>query len=109
MSQTRGPDLALLWLWRRVSAAAPVQPLAWEFLYAVSVALKRQNKILNLKKFYKKKNKECLNIKVHISSMNVLAFPHGDFANFMLTLFLSMLPYFFPIANGIYSPIILYI
>ena len=38
---------ALLWLWHRLAAAAPIQPLAWEFPYATSVALKKQkiNKI----------------------------------------------------------------
>ena len=37
-------DLALLWLWRRRVAAAPIQPLAWELPYAVGAALKRQRK-----------------------------------------------------------------
>ena len=35
-----GPDLMLLWLWRRLAAAAPFQPLAWEPPYAVDAALK---------------------------------------------------------------------
>ena len=35
-------DLALLWLWRRPAATAPIQPLAWEPPYTVGVALKRQ-------------------------------------------------------------------
>ncbi|RKM63485.1 hypothetical protein C0984_19755 [Clostridioides difficile] len=26
----RGSDLVLLWLWRRLAAVAPIQPLAWE-------------------------------------------------------------------------------
>ena len=34
-------DLALLWLWHRLEAAAPVQPLAWELPYAKSTALKK--------------------------------------------------------------------
>ena len=38
-----GLDLALLWLWRKLAAAAPIQPLAWELPYAVDVALKRHN------------------------------------------------------------------
>ena len=29
-----GLDLALLWLWSRLAAAAPIQPLAWELPYA---------------------------------------------------------------------------
>ena len=36
----RGSDPALLWLWRRPVAAAPIQPLAWEPPYAVGAALK---------------------------------------------------------------------
>ena len=40
-------DPALLWLWRRLAATAPIRPLAWEPLYAVGVAqemAKRQKK-----------------------------------------------------------------
>ena len=32
-------DLALPWLWRRLAATALIQPLAWELLYATSIAL----------------------------------------------------------------------
>ena len=39
-----GSDLALLWLWCRPAAAAPIQPLAWELPYAAGVALKRKEK-----------------------------------------------------------------
>ena len=35
-------DPALLWLWRRPVATAPVQPLAWEPLYAMGAALERK-------------------------------------------------------------------
>ena len=35
-------DLALLWLWHRMAAAAQIQPLAWELPYAVGAALKDQ-------------------------------------------------------------------
>ena len=38
----RGSDLALLWLWRRPAATAPIRPLAWEPPYALGAALKRQ-------------------------------------------------------------------
>ena len=37
-------DPALLWLWCRPAAVAPIQPLAWEPLYAAGVALKRKKK-----------------------------------------------------------------
>ena len=39
-----GSDLALLWLWRRLAATAPIRPLAWEPPYAAGEALKRQMK-----------------------------------------------------------------
>ena len=32
-------DLVLPWLWRRLAAAAPIQPLAWELPYAIGAAL----------------------------------------------------------------------
>ena len=35
-------DLALLWLWHRPAATAPIGPLAWELPYAIHAALKRQ-------------------------------------------------------------------
>ena len=37
-------DPTLLWLWCRLAAKAPIQPLAWELPYAMGVALKRQKK-----------------------------------------------------------------
>ena len=37
-------DSALLWLWCRPAAVAPIQPLAWELSYAVIMALKRPKK-----------------------------------------------------------------
>ena len=40
-----GSDLALLWLWCRPAAAAPIRPLAWELPYAAAAALKNKNKI----------------------------------------------------------------
>ena len=38
----RGLELALLWLWRKPAAAAPIQSLAWEPPCATGVALKKQ-------------------------------------------------------------------
>ena len=38
-------DPALLWLWHRPAAEAPIQFLTWEFPYATGMALKsKQNK-----------------------------------------------------------------
>ena len=39
-----GLDLALLWLWCRPAAVAPIWPLAWEFPRATGTA-KNKNKI----------------------------------------------------------------
>ena len=39
-----GLDLALLCLWCRPAAAAPIGPLAWEPPYAAGVALKKSKK-----------------------------------------------------------------
>ena len=50
-----GLDLALLWLWYRLAAAAPSRPLALEPSHAAGVALKRQKtkkKKLKLKTHY---------------------------------------------------------
>ena len=37
-------DPALLWLWHRLVAAAPIQPLAWEPPYATGAALEKTKK-----------------------------------------------------------------
>ena len=38
VGRRHGLDPALLWLWRRLAATAPVQPLAWEPPYAARAA-----------------------------------------------------------------------
>ena len=50
-----GSDLAWLWLWQRLVAIALIQPLAWEPPYAVSAALKKDEKRLKRKE-KKKRN-----------------------------------------------------
>ena len=42
VGQRRGSDLALLWLWYRLAATAPIRRLAWEPTYAAGAGLKRQ-------------------------------------------------------------------
>ena len=37
-------DLALLSLWHRLAATAPIRPLGWELPYAVGVDLKKTKK-----------------------------------------------------------------
>ena len=44
LGRRRGSNPALLWLWGRPAAAAPIRPLAWEPPYAVGVALKSKKK-----------------------------------------------------------------
>ena len=48
-----GLALALLWLWCRPAAVAPVRPLAWEPLYALGATQKdkRQKKKTSLTKW----------------------------------------------------------
>ena len=59
-SCTRGSDPALLWLWHRSAALAPIQPLAWEPPHASGVALKRRKKTKKKKK-KKERKKERKN------------------------------------------------
>ena len=42
VGRRHGPGLALLWLWCRPVAAAPIRPLAWEPPDAVGAALRQQ-------------------------------------------------------------------
>ena len=55
-----GLDLALLWLWRRPVATAPIQPLAWEPPYAVGAA----QEIATTTK--KKQKQKKIKINVHV-------------------------------------------
>ena len=43
-----GSDPTLLWLWHRLEATAPIQPLAWESPYAAGTALEKTKKKKNL-------------------------------------------------------------
>ena len=40
LSRIYSSDLALLWLWCRLAAAAPIRPLTWKPPYATGVAIK---------------------------------------------------------------------
>ena len=55
-----GSDPALLWLWRKLAAVAPIGPLAWEPPNATGVALKKKKK--KRKKDYKKRNEQVTQI-----------------------------------------------
>ena len=60
VGKRQGLDLALLWLWCRPEATAPIQSPAWEPPYAKGAALKRQ------KKKKKKKENGRLTAKTHM-------------------------------------------
>ena len=54
-------DLALLWLWYRLVAIAPIQPLTWELPYATGVALKKRKRERRRKGGRKEERKEGIN------------------------------------------------
>ena len=57
VGRKRGSDPALLWLWRRLAATAPIGPLAWEPPYATSAAQEMAKRQKNKKqKTNKQKN-----------------------------------------------------
>ena len=67
-----GMDPALLWLWCRLEATAPIRPLAWEPPCAAGAAqeiAKRQKK----KKKKKKKNTPCA-CRQFIQNMQILSY-----------------------------------
>ena len=51
VGRRRSSDPALLWLWRRLAATAPIRPLAWEPPYATGSALEKakRQKIIKIK------------------------------------------------------------
>ena len=58
VGQRHGSDLALLWLWHRAAATAPIGPLAWEPPHATGVALEIQKE---KKVFFQEVNNRALN------------------------------------------------
>ena len=58
VSQRRGLDLVLLWLWHKPAAVAPIVPLAWEPPYATGTVLKKAKKKKQKKRKQKKKRKK---------------------------------------------------
>ena len=59
-----GLDLALLWLWCRLAATAPILPLDWELPYATNASLKRKRRNKKRKKYFNKEEvanqNECI-------------------------------------------------
>ena len=56
----RGSDLALLWLWHRPLATAPIRPLVWETTYVERAALisKKEKKNEDDEKLFFTSNEE---------------------------------------------------
>ena len=63
----RSSVLALLWLWGRPAAEAPIVPLAWELPYAAGVALKdkRRRRRGHLFTEYKEQKNQFMAIEFH--------------------------------------------
>ena len=72
VSCRHGSDLALLWLWHRLAATAPIRPLAWEHLYAAGTAPPKKDKKAK-KKGLKKKRAIWFVTYVGVKSMRAVA------------------------------------
>ena len=59
----RGSDPALLWLWCRRAATAPIRPLAWEPPYAIGAAREMA------KRQQQQKNWRCTSIKENLLAL----------------------------------------
>ena len=70
VGRRHGLDSALLWLWDRSAAVAPIRPLTWEPPYAAGAALKRKEK-----KKKKKKAKKMKKEKQAFKKQNKVPFP----------------------------------
>ena len=78
VGRRRGMDLALLRLWSRPAATAPIGPLAWEPPCADGLGLKRQkinkNKLIKLNKYLwsnisgEKLHTMCLLLEIHAAA-----------------------------------------
>ena len=74
VDHSRGSDLALLWLWCRLTAVALIQHLAWEPPYAPDVALKKNNK------FFKKGKQEATHKSIKEYCRNLKSVPDHCFS-----------------------------
>ena len=82
VGRRRGSDLALLWLWRRPVATAPIQSTAsWEPPYSANLALKRKTNGGIVNKKLLQGEPRCLN--------NVTLFSIIEFAFYLTYLILS--------------------
>ena len=75
VGRRRGSDPALLWLWRRPAAIAPIRPLAWEPPYATGSGPRNGKK----KKKRKRKRKTTLENGFHYRDPLAAAEEHSTF------------------------------
>ena len=59
----RSSDPALLWLWHRLAATAPIGPLAWEAPYATGAALEKAKRQKKKEREREKRRSVCGSIK----------------------------------------------
>ena len=67
----RGSDPALLWLWRRPMAMAPIPPLAWEPPYAAVMSLEKAKRQPPQKKKTKKTPNPVLLKVTHMAAKTI--------------------------------------
>ena len=51
VGHSHSSDLALVWLWRRLAAAVPIQPLAWELPHAMALKRWKNKKEISSKSY----------------------------------------------------------
>ena len=79
VGRRHGSDLALLWLWWRPAATAPIQPLAWEPLYAAGAALEKAKRHTH--------TKEGTNLRQHLVPEHLASGTVREYMSVVLSLF----------------------
>ena len=90
----------LLWLWHKLAAAPPIEPLAWELPYAVGAALKNKKK-----KNEKNICNDIYNARKQISSGNLWNYKQNNHRKHSMNFSYSQINLFFIIV----IPVALYI
>ena len=86
-----GSDLALLWLWHRAAATAPIRPLSWEPSDAMGAALKDKRPKKKKKKLIRSLKRYLLHGLCFMSSLRNLSLTqcHNDYPMSIHTVFSS--------------------
>ena len=74
-----GSDLALLWLWRRPGATAPIRTLAWEPPCASGMAPEKTKKKILSKEKYRNSFRFVKSLGFHTSNQEITKSLHGYF------------------------------